>query len=93
MGVMLILAVLLLLQPDLGTVVVLFVTTLALLFLAGAKIWQFLAIIGTGIAAVVMLIIVEPYRVRRITSFLEPWEDPFGSGYQLTQSLMAFGRG
>lgn len=40
-----------------------------------------------------MLIIVEPYRVRRITSFLEPWEDPFGSGYQLTQSLMAFGRG
>ncbi|WP_163452042.1 FtsW/RodA/SpoVE family cell cycle protein, partial [Escherichia coli] len=62
MGVMLILAVLLLLQPDLGTVVVLFVTTLALLFLAGAKIWQFLAIIGTGIAAVVMLIILEPYR-------------------------------
>lgn len=93
MGVMLVLAVLLLLQPDLGTVVVLFVTTLALLFLAGAKIWQFLAIIGSGIAAVVMLIIVEPYRVRRITSFLEPWEDPFGSGYQLTQSLMAFGRG
>lgn len=93
MGVMLVLAILLLLQPDLGTVVVLFVTTLALLFLAGAKIWQFLAIIGSGIAAVVMLIIVEPYRVRRITSFLEPWEDPFGSGYQLTQSLMAFGRG
>ncbi len=89
---MLILAVLLLLQPDLGTVVVLFVTTLALLF-SRCKIWQFLAIIGTGIAAVVMLIIVEPYRVRRITSFLEPWEDPFGSGYQLTQSLMAFGRG
>lgn len=93
MGVMFILAVLLLLQPDLGTVVVLFVTTLALLFLAGAKMWQFISIIGIGAAAVVSLIIAEPYRMRRVTSFLDPWDDPFGSGYQLTQSLMAFGRG
>ncbi|WP_423765912.1 FtsW/RodA/SpoVE family cell cycle protein, partial [Escherichia coli] len=68
-------------------------TTLALLFLAGAKMWQFIAIIGGGVAAVVLLIIAEPYRMRRVTSFLDPWEDPFGSGYQLTQSLMAFGRG
>lgn len=93
MGVLLILAVLLLAQPDLGTVVVLFVTTLAMLFLAGAKLWQFLAIIGMGIAAVVLLILAEPYRMRRVTSFWNPWQDPFGSGYQLTQSLMAFGRG
>ncbi len=93
MGVMVVLAVLLLAQPDLGTVVVLFVTTLAMLFLAGAKLWQFLAIIGSGIFAVVLLIIAEPYRMRRVTSFWNPWEDPFGSGYQLTQSLMAFGRG
>ncbi|MDF7661298.1 cell division protein FtsW [Erwiniaceae bacterium L1_54_6] len=93
MGVMVILAVLLLAQPDLGTVVVLFVTTLAMLFLAGAKLWQFLAIIGSGMFAVVLLIIAEPYRMRRVTSFWNPWEDPFGSGYQLTQSLMAFGRG
>ncbi|PIJ49750.1 cell division protein FtsW [Erwinia sp. OLTSP20] len=93
MGVMVLLAVLLLAQPDLGTVVVLFVTTLAMLFLAGAKLWQFLAIIGSGIFAVVLLIIAEPYRMRRVTSFWNPWEDPFGSGYQLTQSLMAFGRG
>lgn len=93
MSVMVILAVLLLAQPDLGTVVVLFVTTLAMLFLAGARLWQFLAIIGSGIFAVVLLIAAEPYRVRRVTSFLDPWSDPFGVGYQLTQSLMAFGRG
>ena len=93
MGVMVILAVLLLAQPDLGTVVVLLVTTLARRFPAGAKLWQFLAIIGSGIFAVVLLIIAEPYRMRRVTSFWNPWEDPFGSGYQLTQSLMAFGRG
>lgn len=93
MGVMLIMAVLLLAQPDLGTVVVLFVTTLALLFLAGAKLWQFIAIICTGIFAVILLILAEPYRIRRVTSFWDPWQDPFGSGYQLTQSLMAFGRG
>ncbi|BET97941.1 cell division protein FtsW [Xenorhabdus taiwanensis] len=93
MSVMVALAILLLAQPDLGTVVVLFVTTLALLFLAGAKLWQFLAIIGCGIFAVCVLIVAEPYRIRRVTSFLNPWEDPFGSGYQLTQSLMAFGRG
>lgn len=93
MGVMVVLAVLLLAQPDLGTVVVLFVTTLAMLFLAGAKLWQFLSIIGSGIFAVILLVIAEPYRMRRVTSFWNPWEDPFGSGYQLTQSLMAFGRG
>ncbi len=93
MGVMVILAVLLLLQPDLGTVIVLFVTTLAMLFLAGAKLWQFLAIIGSGGFAVSLLVVTEPYRMRRVTSFWNPWADPFGSGYQLTQSLMAFGRG
>lgn len=93
MGVMVVLAVLLLAQPDLGTVVVLFITTLAMLFLAGAKMWQFLAIIGCGVFAVGLLIVAEPYRIRRVTSFWNPWDDPFGSGYQLTQSLMAFGRG
>lgn len=93
MGVMVVLAVLLLAQPDLGSVVVLFITTLAMLFLAGAKLWQFIAIILSGGAAVVLLIVAEPYRIRRVTSFLDPWEDAFGSGYQLTHSLMAFGRG
>nr|WP_136250326.1 cell division protein FtsW [Ningiella ruwaisensis] len=86
-------ATLLLFQPDLGTVIVMFATTLALLFLAGAKLWQFFAIAFAGLSAVVTLIVFSEYRMRRITAFLDPWADPFGTGYQLTQSLMAFGRG
>ncbi|SPP32255.1 Lipid II flippase FtsW [Arsenophonus endosymbiont of Aleurodicus floccissimus] len=93
MCILILMAILLLLQPDLGTVIVLVVTTLALLFLAGARLAPF--IIGIVICAigVIGLIYFEPYRLRRITSFLNPWADPFGNGYQLTQSLMAFGRG
>ncbi|MFD1006949.1 MULTISPECIES: cell division protein FtsW [Oceanisphaera] len=90
MGVM---SVLLLMQPDLGSVVVLFMTTLGMLFLAGARLSQFLSLVGLGVGLLVFLIVNAPYRMRRVTSFLNPWEDPFGSGYQLTQSLMAFGRG
>ncbi|MDC5841684.1 cell division protein FtsW [Vibrio europaeus] len=87
------LASLLLLQPDLGTVVVMLVTLFGMLFIAGAKLTQFLALMVVGLLSVATLIYIEPYRMRRVTSFLDPWEDPFGSGYQLTQSLMAFGRG
>lgn len=87
------LAVLLLMQPDLGTVVVMLCTTIGLLFLAGAKLWQFFGLALTGSLAVTFLIMFEEYRMKRITSFLDPWADPFGSGYQLTQSLMAYGRG
>lgn len=86
-------SVLLLMQPDLGSVVVLFVTTIGMLFLAGARLSQFISLIVLGVGLVGFLIITSPYRMRRVTSFLNPWEDPFGSGYQLTQSLMAFGRG
>ena len=84
---------LLLMQPDLGTIIVMFVTTFGLLFLAGAKLWQFIAISGVGIALLSMLAYFSPYRWARVTGFLDPWKDPFGSGYQLTQSLMAYGRG
>ncbi|MBD1576882.1 MULTISPECIES: cell division protein FtsW [Vibrio] len=87
------LAFLLLLQPDLGTVVVMLVTLFAMLFIAGAKLTQFLSLLVAGIIAVAGLIISEPYRMRRMTSFWHPFADPFGNGYQLTQSLMAFGRG
>lgn len=93
LAVVFMLAFMLLLQPDLGSVVVLFVCTFGLLFIGGAKVIQFIAIIAAGLAALVGLIMFEPYRMRRVTSFLDPWADPFGSGYQLTQSLMAFGRG
>ena len=87
------LALMLLAQPDLGTIIVMFVTTFGLLFLAGAKLWQFIGITFVGVVALSLLAVFEPYRLRRITSFLDPWQDPFGSGYQLTQSLMAYGRG
>ena len=88
-----VLAGLLLRQPDLGTIIVMFVTTFGLLFLAGAKLWQFISLASVGVLLLSLLAIFEPYRWRRITSFLDPWQDPFGSGYQLTQSLMAYGRG
>ncbi|WP_024872514.1 cell division protein FtsW [Tolumonas lignilytica] len=93
LAVVFLLAIMLLAQPDLGSVIVLFVCTFGLLFIGGAKVVQFIAIIAAGIVALVGLVVFEPYRMRRVTSFLDPWADPFGSGYQLTQSLMAFGRG
>jgi len=93
LAVFVVIAALILKQPDLGTVVVMFVTTVGMLFLAGAKIRDFFALIIVGVSLVVGLIIFEPYRMARVTSFLDPWQDPFGKGYQLTQSLMAFGRG
>lgn len=88
-----VLATLLLLQPDLGTVIVMFATTMGLLFLAGAKLWQFFAVAAAGVSAFGALIAISEYRMRRITAFIDPWEDPYGTGYQLTQSLMAYGRG
>lgn len=91
--VLFVLAILLLLQPDLGTVIVMFSTTVGMLFLAGAKLWQFFALIMTGVTAIVILIVTAEYRMKRLLSFMNPWEDPFGAGYQLTQSLMAYGRG
>lgn len=93
MAVMNILSSLLLKQPDLGTVIVLFSVTLGILFIAGAKLWQFFAILGAGISAVILLILFEPYRLIRFTTFLDPWKDPTGAGYQLTSSLMAIGNG
>lgn len=93
LAVLFVLATMLLLQPDFGTAVVMLTTTMGLLFLAGAPLWQFFGVVFVGLAAVVSLIVFEEYRMRRVTSFLDPWADPFGSGYQLTQSLMAYGRG
>ena len=84
---------LILMQPDLGTVVVMFVTTVGLLFLAGAQLWQFFMLLMAGGGLIVLLIVFSPYRWARVTSFWDPWDDPFGKGYQLVQSLMAYSRG
>ena len=70
-----------------------FVTTFGLLFLAGAKLWQFISVAMVGLTAISALAYFSPYRWARVTGFLDPWKDAFGTGYQLTQSLMAYGRG
>ncbi len=86
-------AALLLLQPDFGASVVIMMTAMGMLFLAGVRLWQFLSILGLVGAAVVVLAISSPYRLERLTTFLNPWANPYASGYQLTQALIAFGRG
>ncbi|BAC24353.1 ftsW [Wigglesworthia glossinidia endosymbiont of Glossina brevipalpis] len=91
--IMLIFVILLLMQPDLGNSLILFLTTLLLFFLAGINLWKCCFMFLFGLLTIFILIIFKPYRIRRILSFLDPWEDPFNSGYQLTQSLMALGRG
>lgn len=86
-------AVLLLLQPDLGSTVVIVVVMMGMLFIADAKLINFIAIIVSLLAVIVALVVMSPYRMARVVGFLDPWADPFGRSYQLTQSLMAFGRG
>jgi len=84
---------LLLLQPDLGSVVVILSTVLAMLFLGGARLDVFAALIMALGAGFWVMILIEPYRMERLQSFMNPWADPFDSGFQLTQALIAFGRG
>ena len=86
-------AILLLREPDFGASSVIIVTSLGMLFLAGVRIWQFAVLFGGVVAALAVIAISSPYRMLRLTSFLNPWASQFDSGYQLTQSLIAFGRG
>jgi cell division protein FtsW len=86
-------AVLLLLEPDFGAATVLLATGIAGLFLAGARIKHLLVPVVIGAAALAMLAVTSAYRLRRLTAFRNPWEDPFNSGFQLVQSLIAIGRG
>ena len=85
--------VLLLLQPDFGGAAIMLAIGMGMLFLAGAKLWQFLALGATILAAMSVLALATPYRVARLTAFLDPWQDPFATGFQLTQSLIAIGSG
>ncbi|WP_028484367.1 putative lipid II flippase FtsW [Thioalkalivibrio sp. ALE17] len=85
--------ILMLLQPDFGGAAIMLAIGMGMLFLAGAKLWQFAALgvtIGVGMAVVA---VAAPYRVARLTAFLDPWQDPFATGFQLTQSLIAIGSG
>jgi cell division protein FtsW len=84
---------LLLAEPDFGAAFVLLATALAMLFVAGARYRDFLIFFGVAVVAMVGLAISSPYRLERLTGFLDPWSDPYASGFQLTQSLIAIGRG
>jgi cell division protein FtsW len=84
---------LLLAEPDFGAAIVLLATALIVLFVAGARIRDFLLFFSTALIAMVTLALTSPYRMKRLTGFLDPWADPFDSGFQLTQSLIAIGRG
>lgn len=84
---------LLLAEPDFGAAVVLLATAMAMMFVAGARIRDFLLFFVIAVVAMAALAIASPYRMKRLTGFLDPWADPFNSGFQLTQSLIAIGRG
>ena len=91
--VLLFITMLLLAEPDLGAAAVLAMTAAGMLFMAGLPIWQFLLLNSALLGAVTVLTMISPYRLARLTAFIDPWADPLASGFQLTQSLMAFGRG
>lgn len=84
---------LLLLEPDLGASVVVVASMMTVFFLAGAPIRQFAVMFAAALATLIAAIVFEPYRLRRLTSFANPWDDELGADYQLKQSLIAFGRG
>lgn len=86
-------AALLMLEPDFGSTVVLAATVAGLLFLAGMRLWPFFVLAGAMGTGLAVLAIAAPYRLERLTSFMNPWADPYNSGFQLTQALIAFGRG
>jgi len=87
------LGLLLLLEPDYGAVVVLFLTAFGMMWLGGVRLSQFMLLLMSLAGALALLALTSPYRLQRLTTFLNPWADPYDSGFQLTQALIAFGRG
>jgi len=85
--------ILLLQEPDYGAFAVILITVLAMLFLGGVRFWHFFLVVSAATVGMVLLALIAPYRLARVTGFLDPWADPFNSGFQLTQALIAFGRG
>ena len=88
-----IVSILLLLEPDFGATVVIMITALSMMYLSGMKLWHFGVLLVLVALALALLAVSSPYRLLRLTTFLNPWAHAFNSGYQLTQSLIAFGRG
>ena len=84
---------LLLFEPDFGATVICAGTVFGMLFLAGARLGYVLLLVTVAVGALMFMIISAPYRLQRLTAYTDPWQDPYGSGFQLIQSLIAFGRG
>lgn len=86
-------ALLLLLEPDFGATVIIMATVLGMMFLGGVRLWQYGILISAVAVAMSVLAVTSPYRMQRLTAFLNPWADAEGGGYQLINSLVAIGRG
>ena len=93
LGVIVFTGFLLLLEPDFGALAVITIVAMGILFLGGLSLKIFFSLIIFTPISIYFLIINSPYRMQRIVAFLDPWADPYGKGYQLTHSLIAFGRG
>ncbi len=85
--------VLLLLEPDFGSAVVILVIAMGIMYLSGARLWQFLILISIVAILAVLLVYFSPYRWARVTGFIDPWADAQNTGFQLVQALISFGRG
>jgi len=93
LGLLLVVFGLILKEPDLGTALVIGGTTYVMLFVAGAKLSHLLGLVASGVVAVIGAIVAEPYRMRRLLAFSDPWADPLNAGYHIIQSLYALGSG
>jgi cell division protein FtsW len=85
--------ILLLLEPDFGSAVVILMIAMGMMFLGGARLKQFIILLGLVVGLAAALVIVAPYRMARLVSFIDPFKDYLKSGYQLSQALISFGRG
>ncbi len=88
-----VIGLLLLLEPDFGTTVVITATVAAMMFLSGVRFWHFIVSVSVAAGLMALIMWMEPYRVARLLSYRDPWADPFGTGFQLIQALIAIGRG
>lgn len=93
MAVLFATTLLLLIEPDFGATVIVAATAFGMLFLAGVKVGHFTVVLLGALGAGLVLVISAPYRLKRMTAYTDPWADPYDTGFQLTQSLIAFGRG
>ncbi len=93
MAVLFATTLLLMIEPDFGATVIVAGSAFGMLFLAGVKLGHFMLVLGGALGAALVLVVSAPYRLKRLTAYTDPWADPFDTGFQLTQSLIAFGRG